>query len=66
MCACVLDCDMKWICGCSSRAIECEDLCFKRWEDIEEVFREKEEITEYVGCWGSLQEEVALVLGVKR
>lgn len=35
---------MKWICGCSSRAIECEDLCFKRWEDTEEVFREKEEI----------------------
>lgn len=32
---------MKWICGCSSRTIESEDLCFKRWEDIEEVFRGK-------------------------
>ena len=41
VCVCVLDCEMKWMCGCSSRAIECEDLCFKRWEDIEEVLRGK-------------------------
>lgn len=39
---CALDYDMKWMCCCSSRAvIECEDLCFKKWEDIKEVFRGK-------------------------
>lgn len=38
---CVLDYDMKWMCCCSSRAIEYEDLCFKKWEDVKEVFRGK-------------------------
>ena len=38
---CVLDYDMKWMCCCSSRAIEYEDLCFKKWEDIKEVLEGK-------------------------
>ena len=56
---CVLDYDMKWMCCCSSRAIEYEDLCFKKWEDIKEVLEGKGR-DKYPGYWGSLQEEVGV------
>ena len=47
---CALDYDMKWMCCFSSRAMECEDLCFKKWEDIEEAFRgEKKRLCSTLG-----------------